>query len=297
MIVALGDLLLDISVHTEPPIRHETDCFVRGNLSPGGSAANFAVWAARLGASSGLIAKVGRDMLGEMLQRDLAKEGVQGGIVVGTDPTGFIVISVDVKGERTMLAARGATATLSAAELDFGFLDRADWLHVSAYSFLDTVSREAALSAMRRAKERGVQVSLDPASYGFLSDVGTDAFWRWVDGYVDAFFPNLDEGRVLTGEQDPDRILDALMARFPLVALKLGAQGALAGTGGTVVRHAGYRVPAVDTTGAGDAWAAAFVVHWLAQGDLAAALKEGNRLAAAVVQVPGARFRADLPVP
>jgi sugar/nucleoside kinase (ribokinase family) len=170
-------------------------------------------------------------------------------------------------------------------------------LHVSAYSFLDALSREAALTAMRRARQQGVRVSLDPASYGFLCDVGADAFWGWVDGCVDAFFPNLDEGRVLTGEEDPDRILGALMARFPLVALKLGAQGAIAGTEGSVVRHAGYQVPVVDTTGAGDAWAAAFVVNWLAKHDLAAASREGNRLAAAVVQVPGARSRADLPAP
>jgi sugar/nucleoside kinase (ribokinase family) len=232
-----------------------------------------------------------------MLLQDLARERVESGIVVGTDATGFIVISVDVNGERTMLAARGATATLSTDELDLGLLDRADWLHVSAYAFLDTISREAALAAMRRAKQRGTKVSLDPAAYGFLCDVGAEAFWGWVDGYVDALFPNLDEGRVLTGEEDPERVLRALMARFPLVGLKLGAQGAMAAEGGTVVRHAGYRVSVVDTTGAGDAWAAAFVVHWLATHDLAAALVEGNRLAAAVVQAPGARSRADLPAP
>ena len=296
MIVALGDLLLDISVHVEQPVLHATDCFVRGSLSPGGSAANFAVWVARLGRKSGLMAKVGRDILGEMLQQDLAREHVQG-VIVGPETTGFIVITVDAQGERTMLAARGATATLSPDELDWSLLDRAEWLHISAYSFLDGISRSAALAAMRRAKQQGIGVSLDPSAYGFLQEVGASAFWGWVEGYVDVLLPNLDEGRVLTGEQDPEEILRTLLAHVPMVALKLGPEGAVGGVAGAITHHPGYHVSAVDTTGAGDAFAAAFMVSWLANHDMAAALQEGNRLAAAVVQVPGARFRADLPDP
>jgi sugar/nucleoside kinase (ribokinase family) len=196
-----------------------------------------------------------------------------------------------------MRAARGATATLSSEELDLDMLDNASWLHVSAYAFLDRSSREAALAAMRRVKERGGTVSLDPASDGFLLEVGPESFFAWVADLVDVLFPNLDEGRVLTGEEDADGILRTLLVRFPMVVLKLGAQGAMGGAGNTVLRRAAYQVPSVDTTGAGDSFAAAFVISWLAERDLATALKEGNRLAAAVVQAPGARFRADLPAP
>jgi sugar/nucleoside kinase (ribokinase family) len=190
------------------------------------------------------------------------------------------------------VAARGATSRLSQDDLDWTLLERADWLHVTAFSFLEEAPRQAALAAIAHVKARGKPVSLDPSSHGYVQRVGATAFLEMIAD-VDILFPNLDEGRALTGEQEPEEIMRALLHRFPVVGLKLGAQGAMAGTAETVIHHPGWDVPAVDTTGAGDAFAAAFVVSWLADHDLAAALEEGNRVAAGVVQVAGARrFRA-----
>jgi sugar/nucleoside kinase (ribokinase family) len=147
---------------------------------------------------------------------------------------------------------------------------------------------------MRHVKRHGKLLSLDPSAYGYLQRLGTEAFFALAEG-VDLLFPNLDEGRALTGEQEPERILRALLTRFPVVALKLGPDGAMAGSGDRIVHHPGYAVPVADTTGAGDAFAAAFVVTWLRQHDLAAAVREGNRIAAGVIQVPGARLTATPP--
>lgn len=288
MIVALGDLLLDITCRTQALVLSGTDCSVQAGVSPGGSAANFAVWAARLGAEVGLIAKVGDDVLGRALLQDLEREGVVSGVVVGHSTTGMTVLIADQRGEHIMLAARGATSELQVADLDWALLDRADVLHVTAYSFFEESPRQAALAAMQHVKSRGKLLSLDPSACDYLQRLGGQAFFDLAQK-VDFLFPNLDEGRVLTGEQTPERVLRCLLQHFPVVALKLGPDGALAGSGAQIVHSQGFAVPVVDTTGAGDAFAAAFMVTWLNQHNLAAAAQEGNRVAARVVQVAGTR--------
>ncbi|MBC7263679.1 MAG: sugar kinase [Chloroflexi bacterium] len=291
MIVALGDALLDIVCQTRSPIRYGTDCFVQATISPGGSAANFAVWVARCGGQAGLIAKVGDDILGRLIVDDLRAKGVCTAVARAKKPTGVTMCLVDQTGERTMFVARGATSTLCRDDLDYRLLDQARLLHVTAYSFFEDEPREAALTAMRYVKKRGGLLSLDPSSYGYLSELGSDAFYRLAAG-VDLFFPNLHEGRVLTGAEEPKDVLEALLERFPLVALKLGSGGAIAGTRTGVHCREARKVPVADTTGAGDAFAAAFIVQWLATGDVAAALEAGASLAEGVIQVPGARFMA-----
>ena len=294
--MALGDLMLDIVSRTNDPILYGTDCFAHADIAPGGSAANFAVWARRLGAEVGLISKVGDDVIGRSLLRDLELEGIVGSVVVGKETTGLTLAIVDQTGQRTMLAARGAASTLGVEELDWTLLDRADLLHVTAYSFFADTSREAALAAMEHAKRHGKLLSVDPSAYSYLQRLGSEEFFAMTRG-VDLFFPNLDEGRVLTGEQEPEQVLRSLLGHFPLVGLKMGSDGAMAATEDTLIHHRGFAVPVLDTTGAGDAFAAAFVVQWLAHRDLAAAVVEGNRIAAGVVQVAGARFTATPPEP
>jgi len=234
VIVALGDLMLDIFVQAQSLIPHGTHHSVQAHISPGGAAANFAVWAARLGAEAALIARVGDDMLGRSLLADLQREGVLTGVAIGKETTGLVLAIVDQSGERTMLAARGANSALSIDDLDWALLDRADWLHVSAYSFFEATPREAALAAMRRIKQRGKPLSLDPASHSYLQGIGPEAFGALAEG-VDVLLPNLDEGRALTGEDEPERIMRVLLQRFPVVALKLGGAGAIAGTGDTLI--------------------------------------------------------------
>ncbi len=288
MIVALGDFMLDVVVKAASSLQPGGHCLTQAHVSPGGSAANFAVWARRLGADVGLIGRVGDDLIGRALLRDLEQEGVVSGVRVGEETTGLTLALVGKDGSQTMLGARGATAALSAADLDWPLLDQAELLHVTAYSFFEDAPRVAALTAMNYVKDRGKQISLDPSAYRYLQSVGPGAFLALAQG-ADIFLPNLDEGRVLAGEREPQRVIDALLQHFPVVALKMGPDGAIAGADGTIVHHPGFAVPVVDTTGAGDAFAAAFVVSWLERHDLALAVREGNRIAAGVVQVAGAR--------
>ena len=295
MIVVLGDLMLDIVLQVKSPALEASHGLARAAVWPGGSAANFAVWAARLGAEVGLIACVGADLLGQSLLHNLDQEGVRSGVTVTEGTTGLTLALVDERGKRTMLAARGANSALNVDDLDHTLLDRADLLHVTAFSFIEESPRRAALTAMTYVKQRGRLLSLDPSAHGYVQCIGPETFLAMVPE-VDILFPNLDEGRVLTGEQQPERVVRALLRRFPVVALKMGVHGAMAGNGETIVHHPGFDVPAVDATGAGDAFAAAFVVSWLARHDLAAALEQGNRTAAGVVQVAGAQCARAVPL-
>lgn len=294
MIVAIGDFMLDIMVQAPSPLQPGGHCLTQAQVSPGGSAANFAVWARRLGAGVGLIGRVGDDLIGRALLRDLEQEGVVSGVHVGEETTGLTLALVGEDGSQTMLGARGATAALSTADLHWPLLDQAELLHVTAYSFFEDAPRAAALAAVEYTKNRGKQISLDPSAYRYLQSVGPKAFLALAQG-TDIFLPNLDEGSALTGEREPHRVIGALLEHFPVVALKMGPDGAMAGADGTIVQHPGFAVPVVDTTGAGDAFAAAFVVSWLKRHDLALAVHEGNRVAAGVVQAAGARSFREVP--
>ena len=195
-------------------------------------------------------------------------------------------------GERTMYTDRGANLGLGVEDLPDELLDGVGLLHVSGYSLFDAAVRSAVLDLVARARRRDLPVAVDPASIAFLREIGPDRSLDWI-GDVDLLFPNLDEGRLLTGEHDAEVVATALLSHAEVVALKLGEEGAI------VVRRDGNhpcRVPAVasevvDTTGSGDAFCGAFLAGWLAgEGDaqlLEAAVAAGARAAG----VAGARPR------
>ena len=197
MIVALGDILVDIVSLIDGPISYGSDTFVRISIAPGGSAANFATWASRLGADAGFIGKVGDDVFGRYLREDLEAEGVAVSLATGRQATGINQALVDHLGERTMLADRGASATLDAADLDWDLLAKARLLHLTAYSFVTGPCLRAAQAAMRRAAGHGAAVSMDASSYVVLRDLGPRAFLELTQG-IQILFANLDEGRELT---------------------------------------------------------------------------------------------------
>jgi sugar/nucleoside kinase (ribokinase family) len=292
LIVGLGDVVVDVVTLLDSQISYGADTVVCTSTSPGGSAANFAVWARRLGAKVGFIGRVGDDVFGDYLREDLRAEGVIASIAVGAEATGTIQILVDPTGERTMLACRGASSRLQVSDLDGDLLDRASVLHVTGYSFLEEPTRQAALTAMARVRSRGGIVSLDPSTQSVLEKVGAATF-RELTRDVQILFPNLDEARVLTGESRTDVMLRSIADMYEVVALKLGADGAMGMVSGSVAVCPAPKTTAVDTTGAGDAFAAAFLVEWLGSADLPASLSAGVALASRVVQAPGARSWAD----
>jgi ribokinase len=202
--------------------------------------------------------------------------------------TGTIVSLVEPGGQRSMLADRGANLALRPE--DVPALPAGGHLHLSGYTLLDRGPRAAGLAALEAAVVAGCTVSLDPASSGPLTRYGVD---RWLADTATAtlLLPNADEARLLTGCAEAAAAARALARRHPVVAVSLGAEGALWASGDLLVHRPAHPAEVVDTTGAGDAFAAGLLAAWLAapQADPAEALDAGLALAAEIVRRPGAR--------
>ena len=200
-------------------------------------------------------------------------------------PTGTCVVIVGPDGERTMAPDAGANDALTDTDLADELLASGHHLHVAGYALLRSGSRPAARAAIARALERGMTVSVDPSSAALLSP----EFLDHAEG-AGLLLPNADEARMLSGERDPEQAAQALATRFGEIVVTLGAEGALWTDGRASVRAAAVPVEAVvDSTGAGDAFAAGLLAARLEGAEPAEALAAGARLAATAVVRPGGR--------
>ena len=288
-VVVVGDLLYDLLARVDGDVKLRTDTFTRIRAVAGGSGANAATWLAASGVETHFVGRVGDDAFGEFLEGEMEKAGV--GTHLVRDPslaTGKVFVLVDGEGERTMITDRGAGETLSPEDLP-GPLFRAGYLHLSGYTFSGGSRRETALRALRLARESGMTVSVDPSAVPMLEDIGPEAFLGWTRG-ADLCFPNLEEGSLLAGTEDPARIVEGLLANYPAVVLKLGAGGGMyADADGQRSRVPAVRTRATDATGAGDALCAGFLAAWLAGATPEEALRRGVGLAARAVGRVGGR--------
>ena len=255
----------------------------------GGAGANVAAHLARQGAPVALVGCIGDDAAGTGLAAELSAAGVE--LLLRTVPgaaTGTIVSLVEPGGQRSMLADRGANLQLRPDDVPPPV--RGEHLHLSGYTLLDPGPRAAGLAALDAAVDAGCTVSLDPASTGPLTGYGVD---RWLADTARAtvLLPNEDEARLLTGCGDPTDAARALAARHRIVAVSLGADGALWASGDVLVHRPAHATDVVDTTGAGDAFAAGLLAVWLPDPEIdpAHALDAGLACAAEVVRRPGAR--------
>ena len=272
-ILVLGDLNLDIIAAEPGGLRRGDEARAPIRILPGGSAGTFARVAAASGASVRFVGSVGNDLVGELLIRSLEDAGVEAAVVRVDQPSGA-VLSLTGEFERTMVCSRGANDGLRPEALAAPLFDGISHLHLSGYVFLSDAQRPSAHRAIRMARERNLTISVDPAPANLLESYGLD---RMLDDLssVDWLFPNLREGVVLTGIEDPEEIVAELSSRFSVGALTLGPDGALAWRKRSVDRCRSVPLDDVDPTGAGDAFCASFVVAAL-RGD---SLADCNRAA------------------
>jgi ribokinase len=255
----------------------------------GGAGANVAAHLARLGTAVVLAGCTGDDAAGRGLAAELAAAGVALRLrTVAGAATGTIVSLVEPGGQRSMLADRGANLALRPDDVPAP--PPGGHLHLSGYTLLDPGPRGAGLAALAAAVAAGCTISVDPASTGPLTRYGVD---RWLADTAAAtlLLPNADEARLLTGCADPADAARALARRHRIVAVSLGADGALWASGALLVHRPALGTDVVDTTGAGDAFAAGLLAAWLASPgvDPGDALDAGLARAADVVRRPGAR--------
>jgi sugar/nucleoside kinase (ribokinase family) len=291
-VVAVGDLMVDVVAAAAGPLAHASDTEAHVRWTGGGAAANVAAWLAAQGAPVALVARAGDDVAGRGAVAELRDAGVDVHVTVDPDrPTGTCVVVIGADGERTMLPDRGANLALAPEDLPGALLVAGNHLHLSGYVLLHDGPRPAGLCALHHAREAGMTISIDPASAAPLRACGVARVLEWIAG-ADVLLPNGDEARVLTGEADPEAAARALVGLSGAreVVVTLGAGGALWTDGDAVVRAAAPPVAAVvDTTGAGDAFAAGWLGARLAGAAPEAALGAACALGARAVARAGAR--------
>jgi sugar/nucleoside kinase (ribokinase family) len=286
-VLILGDVVNDIVVKPCGEVARGSDTVSVISARPGGSAANQAAWLAHLGVDVVFAGRCGaRDA--DFHRRELGRYGADARIAADEESdTGSIVIMVSPDGERTMFTDRGANLRLCRA--DVPGLDGAGLVHLTGYTFFSSSSRPVALALLAEARARGIPATVDPGSAAFLAPLAAGEFAGWTRGCA-VCFPNVDEAAVLTGEADPLAMAARLAEDYPVVVLKLGGSGCvLAGPGQPPVVVAAEPAEVVDTTGAGDAFCAAFLSRWLAGASLTEAASFAARTAADAVTRLGGR--------
>ena len=268
-VATLGDVMLDVIVRLEQPLAHGDDVRAQTTAVAGGQAANVAAWAASLGAAARCIAKRGDDAAGELVARELAARGIElvGPIAAGT--TG-VVVSIVENGERSMASDRGVAPTLTPDELDHEWLEACDVLHLSGYALLREPIVDTALLAARVARERGARISVDVAAWTEVRAFGPVRFRELLDTLApDVLFATEAEWEMLGGAY----------LTAPTGVIKRGARGCIVVTADARLDLAPLETEVVDTTGAGDAFAAGFLLG----GSLEDAARRGLECAARCV--------------
>ena len=262
MICTLGDLLLDVIVRGPAPLAVGADTSVETRLASGGQAANVAAWAVELGEDARFVGKIADDAGGELARSLLERRGVDvvGPAVEGRN--GVVVALVGPDGERTMATDRGVAPELHADELEGAWFDGSRWLHLSGYSLLAEPISGAALAAARLARESGAGVSADLSSWSAIRGYGPGRFRERLEELgPDVLFANEPEWE----------LVGAAYGLAETAVLKRGSRGVVVHGPGGSEEHAASGVEVVDTTGAGDALAAGFIVGGIELGLDAAA--------------------------
>jgi sugar/nucleoside kinase (ribokinase family) len=249
VICTLGDLLLDVIVALDGPVEEDTDTYGKTRVGTGGQAANVAAWTVGLGGAARLVARRAEDPVGELLAQDLERRGVEVCGPVTEGVTGTVVSIAAPDGQRSMLTDRGVSLGFEPDAFDPAWLDGCGWLHVSAYSLVSSPLRETALLAARTARASGAEVSLDLASTGAFRQAGVE---RFRDAALmlapDLVFATEAEAKELGG-----------IGAHTFVT-KRGERGCTVRVDGESRDYAAVPAELVDSTGAGDAFAAGFLL-------------------------------------
>ena len=293
----IGDFVWDVLIRTNNNLLKGGDSFGEVMLTPSGSAANLAVWAQRCGLETHFIGKIGRDRFGQLAREDLESESVIHHLVeTEAHKTGSVAVFVDQSGERSMVSGHGADFYLIPSELPKQVILSANHLHLTAWSFFTDPPRSASRTAAQIAKQQGLTISFDPASFQMIQEMGVDQFLSWTkDLDISILFPNYEEGRVLTGCDEPDDIVRSLANIYSeaLIILKLDADGALVFDGQASTQIPPATNNLVDATGAGDSFAGAFLAHYLKSNSAVDAAIFATKVAAWVIEHLGARPTPD----
>jgi sugar/nucleoside kinase (ribokinase family) len=268
-------------------IKAATNIFPRKRAS-GGSAANTIHGLAMLGIETGFIGSIGNDETGDFFENDMKKAGVNTLLIRRDSVTGTAVALITSDTERTFATHLGAAVELTGADLKPFLFDGYDILYLEGYLISDY---ELVETACKYAKERGMKVALDLASYNIV-ETYLESYKRIINDYVDILFANEQEAYEFTGSE-PGEALQVMAKLCDIVILKTGAEGSLISRGNETKQIRAFPVKCADTTGAGDLYASGFL-YGLSNGlDIETCGKIGSLMAARVIEMVGARMEPE----
>ena len=256
--------------------------------STGGSAGNTVCALAALGANPGFIGKVGQDETGAFFGDTLRQRGVNALLATCDLPSGIASTFISTDGERTFGTYLGAAATLRAEDLSRKMFAGYNYLYIEGYLLQD---HDLMLRAVQLAKEEGLQVCLDMASYNVV-EAERDFFDQLIMKYVDIVFANESEALAYTGKT-PHEALEEIASKCSIAVVKTGKEGSLVKKGTEVIQLLSCPVDNVlDTTGAGDFYAAGFMYGLTCGYSLEKCVQISTILATAVIQEVGTTLPA-----
>ena len=292
-VLCIGDVMLDViaRINVSPQkINFGSDTASRISTSSGGAAGNVAAWLTRTDARSTIVSHVGDDPAGAAIVAEFDALGVShGDLVIPGETSGVVVVLVDSSGERTMFPDKGANSRLTAQDLPD--LNSFQAVYISGYALLNPLARDGVLAMIEKIKADGLPIYFDPASVGAMKDVADKELHNWFS-MMDVLFLNEEESIYLTGSVDIERALNYLLDFSQVVVIKRGSAGAIAKARGfDSISLPAFAATVIDTTGAGDSFAAGFIASYSKNHDLTAALQAGGELAAGCVAIVGGRPR------
>lgn len=262
-------------------------------LRSGGSAANTMIGLANCGGNGVYIGKVGKDTNGAFYKRDMEKSGILFPVQAGEGTTGTCLVLTTPDGERTMLTSLGISSEISKEDIDIEKLKNSEILYVEGYLWDKPSTKEACLYAMKVAKENGVKVSFtysDP----FCVNRSRDEFIQITKEFVDIAFCNHEEAMAITSTNNPEDAIRELGFLASIAFMTWGANGAYVVHDGIVKHIPGFKVKAVDSNGAGDAFAAGVLYGITHNYSLEKSCRWGNYMASRVIQEIGPRLSYSL---
>ena len=249
----------------------------------GGSAANTINGLARLGVNCGYVGKIGNDLFGTLFKDNLEGNKIEALLYRGSLDTGRAYTFISHDGERTFGTFLGSAVQLDADDISKEIFNHFDYLHVEGYLVFNHNLIETVLSM---AKSAGLKISIDMASYNVV-EANIDFLNSIIDKYVDIVFANEEEAKTLTGA-NPEQALDIISEKVEIAVVKIGEKGSLIKMGDKKWKVDAISANCIDTTGAGDLYAAGFLYGLVNGLPLDSCGKIGSLLGGNVIEVIGA---------
>lgn len=311
-IVGIGNALVDVLVQLPNDvllkelnlpkggmtlIEDETQPLISAAMAPysprkatGGSAGNMALALAGLKSDVGFIGKVGDDAFGQFFRQNCLDRGISACLISSNRHTGVANTFITPDGERTFATCLGAAATMEAGEITSSMFQGYEILHIEGYL---VQNHDLIETVCKVAKAEGLCLSLDLASYNVIAN-DLSFFQYLVREYIDIVFANEEESAAFTNGKSPEMALSEIASMVDVAVVKLGARGASAMRGDETVIVPANKVDVVDTTAAGDFFAAGFLYSLVKGGSLHQCLSTGSLLSEHIIQVVGTHLDEEI---